>query len=164
MFPGCFYGMNPEAIQRCHDITNQPISPVPEKVLIIQSLSFFQGGFILLHTSCSFQKSHELFLCAVVSAYQPRPPYSYSIIDKIAPWHRRSQIRVHQFMRVRISSLKHTHDTNPHLVVYFPKMTSKLPASSGEFRKVLFTGLYSQVVLMTIPVGGDIGDEEGVPY
>merc|ERR1712093_290768 len=50
-------------------------------------------------TSCSFQKSHELFLCAVVSAYQPRPPYSYSIIDKIAPWHRRSQIRVHQFMR-----------------------------------------------------------------
>merc|ERR1711900_143836 len=111
------------------------------------------------HTSCSFQKSHELFLCAVVSAYQPRPPYSYSIIDKIAPWHRRSQIRVHQFMRVRVSSLKHTHDTNPHLVVYFPKMTSKLPASSGEFRKVLFTGLYSQVVLMTIPVGGDIGDE-----
>ncbi|KAK0107335.1 hypothetical protein ONS95_004027 [Cadophora gregata] len=38
-------------------------------------------------------------------------------------------------------------------------MTSRLPASSGEFRKVLFTGLYSQVVLMTIPVGGDIGDE-----
>ena len=38
-------------------------------------------------------------------------------------------------------------------------MTSALPASSGEFRKVLFTGLYSQVVLMTIPVGGDIGDE-----
>ncbi|KAL2073402.1 hypothetical protein VTL71DRAFT_10726 [Oculimacula yallundae] len=46
-----------------------------------------------------------------------------------------------------------------HDMVYFPKMTSKLPASSGEFRKVLFTGLYSQVVLMTIPVGGDIGDE-----
>lgn len=38
-------------------------------------------------------------------------------------------------------------------------MTSRLPASSDEFRKVLFTGLYSQVVLMTIPVGGDIGDE-----
>ncbi|MCJ1334871.1 hypothetical protein MMC09_000136 [Bachmanniomyces sp. S44760] len=38
-------------------------------------------------------------------------------------------------------------------------MTGALPASSGEFRKVLWTGLYSQVVLMTIPVGGDIGDE-----
>jgi len=46
-----------------------------------------------------------------------------------------------------------------HEMVYFPDMTTSLPSSSGEFRKVLFTGLYSQVVLMTIPVGGDIGDE-----
>ncbi|CZR53220.1 related to AraC-like ligand binding domain protein [Phialocephala subalpina] len=46
-----------------------------------------------------------------------------------------------------------------HDMVYFPQMTTALPSSSGEFRKVLFTGLYSQVVLMTIPVGGDIGDE-----
>ncbi|TGO85181.1 hypothetical protein BPOR_0423g00110 [Botrytis porri] len=46
-----------------------------------------------------------------------------------------------------------------HDMVYFPQMTSDLPASSHEFRRVLFTGLYSQVVLMTIPVGGDIGDE-----
>ncbi len=38
-------------------------------------------------------------------------------------------------------------------------MTTSLPSSSSEFRKVLYTGLYSQVVLMTIPVGGDIGDE-----
>jgi mannose-6-phosphate isomerase-like protein (cupin superfamily) len=44
-------------------------------------------------------------------------------------------------------------------MAYFPKMNSDLPASSTEFRKVLWTGLYSQVVLMTIPVGGDIGDE-----
>ncbi|KAG9005572.1 hypothetical protein FRB94_001431 [Tulasnella sp. JGI-2019a] len=46
-----------------------------------------------------------------------------------------------------------------HEMVYFPRMTTSLPSSSGEFRRVLFTGLYSQVVLMTIPVGGDIGDE-----
>ncbi len=46
-----------------------------------------------------------------------------------------------------------------HEMVYFPNMTSSLPSSSGEFRKVLWTGLYSQVVLMTVPVGGDIGDE-----
>lgn len=38
-------------------------------------------------------------------------------------------------------------------------MLSTLPSSSAEFRKVLYTGLYSQVVLMTIPAGGDIGDE-----
>jgi len=46
-----------------------------------------------------------------------------------------------------------------HEMVHFPNMTTSLPASSGEFRRVLWTGLYSQVVLMTIPVGGDIGEE-----
>lgn len=46
-----------------------------------------------------------------------------------------------------------------HEMVYFPNMTTALPSKSGEFRRVLWTGLYSQVVLMTVPVGGDIGDE-----
>ena len=46
-----------------------------------------------------------------------------------------------------------------HEMAYFPEMTSALPSKSGEFRRVLWTGLYSQVVLMTVPVGGDIGDE-----
>jgi hypothetical protein len=44
-------------------------------------------------------------------------------------------------------------------MVYFPQMTNALPSESAEFRRVLHTGLYSQLVLMTIPVGGDIGDE-----
>ena len=46
-----------------------------------------------------------------------------------------------------------------HDMAYFPEMTSRLPSTSAEFRRVLWTGLYSQVVLMTVPVGGDIGDE-----
>ena len=46
-----------------------------------------------------------------------------------------------------------------HEMAYFPEMTSVLPSTSAEFRRVLWTGLYSQVVLMTVPVGGDIGDE-----
>ncbi|KAL8949653.1 MAG: hypothetical protein Q9222_004254 [Ikaeria aurantiellina] len=46
-----------------------------------------------------------------------------------------------------------------HEMKYFPNMTSALPSESAEFRRVLWTGLYSQVVLMTVPVGGDIGDE-----
>ncbi|KAL8954604.1 MAG: hypothetical protein Q9183_007022, partial [Haloplaca sp. 2 TL-2023] len=46
-----------------------------------------------------------------------------------------------------------------HEMQYFPNMTAALPSESGEFRRVLWTGLYSQVVLMTVPVGGDIGDE-----
>ena len=46
-----------------------------------------------------------------------------------------------------------------HEMVHFPNMINALPSKSGEFRRVLWTGLYSQVVLMTVPVGGDIGDE-----
>ncbi|KAL9610916.1 MAG: hypothetical protein Q9167_004394 [Letrouitia subvulpina] len=46
-----------------------------------------------------------------------------------------------------------------HEMQYFPNMTTAMPSKSGEFRRVLWTGLYSQVVLMTVPVGGDIGDE-----
>ncbi|KAL3427177.1 cupin domain-containing protein [Phlyctema vagabunda] len=54
-----------------------------------------------------------------------------------------------------------TKNTGPpaHEMVYFPNIVGALSEASAEFRKVLFTGLYSQVVLMTIPVGGEIGDE-----
>jgi hypothetical protein len=50
-------------------------------------------------------------------------------------------------------------DPPKHEMQYFPDMTSALPSTSAEFRRVLWTGLYSQVVLMTVPVGGDIGEE-----
>jgi mannose-6-phosphate isomerase-like protein (cupin superfamily) len=43
-------------------------------------------------------------------------------------------------------------------MVYFPQLTSEVRAF-GQFRKVLHTGLFSQLVSMEIPVGGDIGDE-----
>jgi mannose-6-phosphate isomerase-like protein (cupin superfamily) len=49
-------------------------------------------------------------------------------------------------------------DSPNHEMVYFPNLTSKVRAF-GQFRKVLHTGLYSQLVSMEIPVGGDIGDE-----
>jgi hypothetical protein len=50
-------------------------------------------------------------------------------------------------------------DPPKHEMQYFPSMTIALPAESTEFRRVLWTGLYSQLVLMTVPVGGDIGEE-----
>jgi len=71
-----------------------------------------------------------------------------------------AQSKVLQATAVRtMASYKPNSGPPAHEMVYFPRMTTSLPSSSGEFRKVLFTGLYSQVVLMTIPVGGDIGDE-----
>ena len=50
-------------------------------------------------------------------------------------------------------------DPPKHEMAYFPNMTTSLPSESGEFRRVLWTGLYSQLVLMTVPVDGEIGDE-----
>lgn len=38
-------------------------------------------------------------------------------------------------------------------------MTSEYPAHSKEFRRVLWTGESSQLVEMTIPVDGEIGEE-----
>jgi hypothetical protein len=51
--------------------------------------------------------------------------------------------------------------SNPpeHKMVYFPNMSQTPPAEYRQFRRVLWTGLYSQVVLMTVPVNGDIGEE-----
>ena len=44
-------------------------------------------------------------------------------------------------------------------MVYFPDMQGSLPSTSADFRRVLWTGLYSQLVLMNVPVGGEIGEE-----
>lgn len=45
-----------------------------------------------------------------------------------------------------------------HEMAYFKALaTSK--REFGDFRRVLFTGLYSQLVVMEVPVGGEIGDE-----
>lgn len=45
-----------------------------------------------------------------------------------------------------------------HKMKYFPGLTSDVRAF-GQFRKVMHTGLYSQLVSMEIPPGGDIGNE-----
>lgn len=46
----------------------------------------------------------------------------------------------------------------------FAEDIKKLTNENPNFRKVLHTGLHSQIVAMNIPVGGDIGEEthEGV--
>ena len=45
-----------------------------------------------------------------------------------------------------------------HDMVHFAGLLSS-KREFGDFRTVLHTGLYSQVVAMEVPVGGDIGDE-----
>ncbi|KAH5549886.1 hypothetical protein HBI27_019850 [Parastagonospora nodorum] len=45
-----------------------------------------------------------------------------------------------------------------HDMVHFSNLLSE-KRSFGDFRTVLHTGLFSQLVAMEVPVGGDIGDE-----
>jgi hypothetical protein len=45
---------------------------------------------------------------------------------------------------------------------FFPRMTSALPSKSDDYRRVLWTGLYSQLVIMSIPEGGVISEEVGI--
>lgn len=49
-------------------------------------------------------------------------------------------------------------DPPQHQLYHFKGLASDV-RSFKQFRKVLHTGLYSQLVAMEIPVGGDIGDE-----
>ena len=45
-----------------------------------------------------------------------------------------------------------------HELVHFKQLMTE-ERRFGMFRKVLHTGLYSQLVAMEVPVGGEIGDE-----
>lgn len=81
-----------------------------------------------------------------------RQPSTLYIPSRVTPFILQTYTRA-------MASYKPNSGPPAHEMVYFPKMDSDLPTSSTEFRRVLWTGLYSQVVLMTIPVGGDIGDE-----
>ena len=59
----------------------------------------------------------------------------------------------------KFQNVGNTMDKPPkHQIVYFKGLTSEV-REFGKFRKVLHTGLYSQLVAMEVPVGGEIGDE-----
>lgn len=44
-------------------------------------------------------------------------------------------------------------------MVFFPQLTTTPPSKSDAFRRVLWTGLYSQLAIHTIPAEGQLGDE-----
>lgn len=57
------------------------------------------------------------------------------------------------------SFAKPSGDPPKHEMQYFPQLLSAHPSSSAPFRRVLWTGLYSQMVVMNVPEGGCIGNE-----
>jgi hypothetical protein len=65
---------------------------------------------------------------------------------------------LHTTTRLNAKDSKMSTSPPKHELVYFEGLTSKVRAF-GQFRKVIHTGLYSQLVTMEIPVGGDIGNE-----
>lgn len=88
------------------------------------------------------------------------PRTTYRTITKITPSISVPAVRPFTYTPLhRAKDLKMSSGPPKHEMAFFPNMTAALPSESAEFRRVLWTGLYSQVVLMTVPVGGDIGDE-----
>lgn len=62
-----------------------------------------------------------------------------------------------------MSSSKPNNDVPKHEMAYFKGLATSTRAF-GEFRRVLHTGLYSQLVVMEVPVNGEIGDEVRIVY
>ncbi|KAH9944723.1 RmlC-like cupin [Amylocystis lapponica] len=50
-------------------------------------------------------------------------------------------------------------NTEPPKKAVVIRALNKVASESDKFRKVLWTGRHSQLVLMTVPVGGEIGEE-----
>lgn len=96
--------------------------------------------------------SYRVVFALTTIARQTLPVRSSSILAKYAAPARRA-------FTTTMAPWKPNSEIPKHEMVYFPQMTTSLPSESAEFRRVLWTGLYSQLVLMTVPVGGDIGDE-----
>ncbi|ORY64167.1 uncharacterized protein BCR38DRAFT_514962 [Pseudomassariella vexata] len=77
---------------------------------------------------------------------RPRAPVHKSQLHRTAPLRAFSTTQVANFPTPSSGLPKHE-------IQYFPDILGALPSQSAEFRRVF------QLVLMTIPVGGDIGEE-----
>ena len=121
--------------------------------LIVQIDLMFSRSHQVLAKNIKSSVSHTPCARALLSRSIHRPCFTRRA--SLLPNHQRAT-----FSTTRMS-LFPTPSSDPpkHEMVYFPQMTTSLPSESAEFRRVLWTGLYSQLVLMTVPVGGDIGDE-----
>ncbi|QRW02166.1 cupin domain-containing protein [Ceratobasidium sp. AG-Ba] len=65
-------------------------------------------------------------------------------------------------LRLRAAAMSSRSGTQQHppakKMAHFPRLDVQA-AESPDFRRVLWTGEHSQLVIMTIPVGGEIGEE-----
>ena len=58
------------------------------------------------------------------------------------------------------SFMQASNDPPKQQMEFFAQLANLQPSETDEFRgRVLWTGLYSQLVIMTVPVNGDIGEE-----
>ena len=113
-------------------------------ILLLQVLDFFIDKSYMSHSRRAVSALNTI-------ARQTLPVRSSLFAKHTAPARRA--------FTTTMAPWKPNSDIPKHEMVYFPQMTTSLPSESAEFRRVLWTGLYSQLVLMTVPVGGDIGDE-----
>ena len=104
--------------------------------------------FVVPHHNFLSMLSSRFVTATLRKSINPRPFTAAASVSRT--------FSIQSFLSAKDSKMS----TSPpkHEMVYFPGLTSEV-RSFGQFRKVMHTGLYSQLVTMEIPVGGDIGNE-----
>ena len=57
------------------------------------------------------------------------------------------------------SFMQPSNDPPKQQMEFFAQLANLQPSETDEFRRLLWTGLYSQLIIMTVPVNGDIDEE-----
>lgn len=117
----------------------------------LKQLRFGSGVKSILRSSSATHIGQTRSCFSGTSSHRPQSSYQLTRASSI--------LGSRHFATTTMKFTTPSMDPPKHEMAYFPNMTTSLPSESGEFRRVLWTGLYSQLVLMTVPVDGEIGDE-----
>ncbi|KAF2714409.1 RmlC-like cupin [Pleomassaria siparia CBS 279.74] len=94
-----------------------------------------------------------------ISRFRIQPTFTRPIITQTSNFHTTTPLQAPDPKVAQFRMSGNTKDAPPpHAMVHFKNLLSS-KREFGEFRTVMHTGLYSQIVAMEVPVGGDIGDE-----
>lgn len=147
-------------------------TPVPRKYLLRQSaaITTFKPSpraLACIHSSaaaraCSSAASttsrHQTPLGPIDRISAPTATFlGFRVVNTSPPSYR----SFHSSARYLSQDANMTTAPPKHQMFHFPGLIASTGIADGNFRKVLHTGLYSQLVTMEVPVKGDIGDEVG---
>ncbi|CAL1706306.1 unnamed protein product [Somion occarium] len=88
-----------------------------------------------------------------------RPVFARSTVRSLFLTAHHSRTSLAPLSKYSVMSFHYKPNTEPPKEMAVFNNLAKIASESGKFRRVLWTGRNSQLVIMTIPVGGEIGEE-----